>query len=149
MNTEPVPLLRRITIDAPRPVAPEPIHGTDHFGAALAAGRFETTACSRCGRLCFPPVAVCPACASRSLAWRAVEPGGTLFSATRVHAAPARFAAIAPYRLGIVDLDAGLRLLCLLMHDATREPRIGERVALVVAQWRDGPMLAAIPADAP
>ena len=52
-----------------------------------------------------------------------------------------------PYRLGIVDLDVGLRLLCLLLYPEGREPQLGEAVALVVADARDGPLLAAVPRD--
>lgn len=141
------PSMRRIRLAGTLTVPLPRIHGSQLFQAALDAGRFETTACATCGQLSFPPVAVCPACRSRALVWRAVPPEGTLFSATRVHMAPSRLASIAPYSLGIVDLDVRLRLLCLLEYSDARDPRIGERVTLVVADTQTGPLLAAVPSD--
>ena len=146
-SADAAPSLRRIRLDGALTVPPTRIHGSVPFQAALAAGRFETTACAACGQLSFPPVAVCPACRDRALVWRAVPPGGMLFSATRVHMAPCHLASMAPYRLGIVDLDVRLRLLCLLVYPDAREPRIGERVVLVVADAQGGLLLAAVPDD--
>lgn len=140
-------LLHRVEIDAPRPLPPAAIHGSERFHCALAAGRLETTGCLQCGRLAFPPVAVCPVCRGRRFAWSPLAPHGTLFSHTRVHAAPGQFLPIAPYHLALVDLDDGVRLLCLLLPQPGAQPAIGERVHLVVAQWHDGPMLAAMRSD--
>jgi uncharacterized OB-fold protein len=43
------------------------------------------------------------------VAFEEIAPTGVLHSFTEIHAAPARFASQAPYLLGIVDLDAGVR----------------------------------------
>lgn len=139
--------LRKIAVPAPRPMEPEAVFGSRRFYDALNEGRFQTTACEECGRLEFPPVTVCPSCGSRSFRWPDLTPRGILFCATRVHAAPARFDSIAPYRLGVIDQVNGLRLLCLLLHPPGREPRIGEPIELVAAIWENGPMLAGTTPD--
>lgn len=146
--------LHRVHIDALRPVAPLHTTGVAHVHAALAQGRLEVSACTGCGRLAFPPAVICPSCRGSRLAWRTMAPEGRLYSATCIHAAPGRFAAMAPYRLGLVDLDAGdgaagggLRIACLLLYPDGATPTLGEAVHLVAAIWRDGPMLAAMQAN--
>lgn len=139
--------LHKVELDAVCPVKPERVFGSAYFYEALAAQRFETTACNRCGRLAFPPVAVCPVCRCDELDWRVVPAQGTLFSSTLVYATPGSFSSIGPYRLGLIDLDAGLRLLCLLLAPSDWRAEIGQRMHLVVAQWHDCPMLAAMPID--
>jgi uncharacterized protein len=82
---------------------------TRPFYEALAQGRLVTTRCRRCGHLTFPPKGVCPRCWGQDVQFEEIAPTGVLRSFTEVCAAPAPFAADAPYLLGIVDLDAGVR----------------------------------------
>jgi uncharacterized OB-fold protein len=82
---------------------------TRPFYDALAEGRLVTTRCRSCGHLTFPPKGICPHCWRDDVEFEQIAPTGTLRSFTEIHAAPAPFAQQAPYLLGIVDLDAGVR----------------------------------------
>lgn len=82
---------------------------TRPFFDALAEGRLVTTRCRHCAHLTFPPKGICPRCWSEDVGFEEIPPTGVLRSFTEVWAAPAPFAPEAPYLLGIVDLDAGVR----------------------------------------
>jgi uncharacterized OB-fold protein len=79
--------------------------------------------------------------------WVEVSGRGRLYSATRVHAGPKRFAADLPYAVGIVDLEEGVRLVARLLGEAGPE-HLDKPVELVVTQYRDGPLFAARLIDA-
>jgi len=111
---------------------------TKLFWDALAAGRFQTTRCNACNRPSFPPKPICPHCWSESVSWVDLTGKGRLYSATTIHAGPAVFAADLPYRVGIVDLDEGLRLATRVL-DATE---LDQPVELVVLNHEDGPLYA-------
>lgn len=93
----------------PLPYPPRLTAVTRPFLEALAEGRLRTTRCRACGHLTFPPKGVCPRCWAEKVDFEDIAPTGVLRSFTEVWAAPAPFAAQAPYLLGIVDLDAGVR----------------------------------------
>ena len=80
---------------------------TATFWDGLREGKFRTTRCLRCRHITFPPKPVCPECWSDDLEWIDLSGRGILRSYTEVSAAPAIFAAEAPYVLCLVDLDEG------------------------------------------
>jgi len=129
--------------DNNHPYPPRVTAFTKPFWDALGKGQFLTTRCKNCQAQTFPPKVTCPHCWSSDLDW--VEPGisGKLYSWTRVHAAPAVFVDIAPYALGIVDLDCGIRLACPIVTDQTLQCDIP--VELISIEYRDGYQLAARP----
>ena len=62
---------------------------------------------------------------------------GMVYTETVVHAAPAQYAADAPYQLAIIDLDEGVRLTArILGKEMDDRVRIGDRVEFV--EERDG-----------
>jgi uncharacterized OB-fold protein len=116
---------------------------TQPFWEGLAAGRWQTTCCEACGRQTFPPRPMCPHCWSDRVRWSPLAARGTLYSWTRIHAAPAVFASEAPYAVGIVDLDTGIRLACRLIDTAGADWKPGMAVDMAVMQFEDGPLFAA------
>ena len=132
-----------LTMDTGRAYPPRESEFTRPFWQALSQGRWTTTGCKACGRMTFPPKSVCPHCWSPEVEWRALETRGTLYSWTRIHAAPAVFAAEAPYAVGIVDLDCGIRLGCRLVETAGVDLRPSLPVEMLVLAYRDGPLFAA------
>ncbi len=68
---------------------------------------------------------------------------GKLYSQTVVHAAPAVFQDEVPYRVGIVDLDEGVRIATRVLSE--REPALDAVVEIVVLNYRDGPLFGARP----
>ena len=116
---------------------------TRSFWDGLAEGRWQTTCCQDCGRQTFPPKPVCPHCWGTHIEWTPLSQRGTLYSWTRIHAAPTAFAGEVPYAVGIVDLDSGLRLACRLVDGTDLKP--GMAVEMTVLQYEDGPLFAARP----
>jgi len=67
---------------------PEDMLGDEHdldapYWAGLRAGELRIQCCAACGTWIWAPRGICPECHSFDLAWRAVEPVGTVFSWTR------------------------------------------------------------------
>ena len=109
---------------------------------ALDGGRLTTTRCVDCGALGFPPRNLCRGCWSRALVWTVLAPGGRLYTFTRVHVAPGAFRADAPYAIGMVDLDDGVRLMCRLVGDVEPDD-VDARVEIVVLRYDDGALFGA------
>ncbi len=132
-------MLEIIDIATPRAYPPRVSAFTRRFWSSLAEGRLETTRCTACQRFSFPPKQLCPHCWHREVAWAPLSGNGRLYAATAIHAAPLAFRAVAPYRVGIVDLDEGIRLACALLENLP----LDSPVRLVVLRHPDGPLFAA------
>jgi len=132
-------------IDRPRAFPPRMTEFTQRFWQGLAARRFETTKCEDCERLTFPPKPFCPHCWSKRVTWVSLSGRGKLYSQTVVHAAPLVFQDEVPYRVGIVDLDEGLRVATRVLADT--QPELDTAVKIVVLNYRDGPLFAARPLE--
>lgn len=131
------------TIDRVRAFPPRMTEFTQRFWQGLVSGDFQTTRCDDCGRLTFPPKPFCPHCWSERVRWVPLSGRGQLYSQTVVHAAPMAFQGETPYRVGIVDLDEGLRIATRVLAEA--EPKLDTAVEIVVLHYRDGPLFAARP----
>ncbi len=81
------------------------------FAEHLRAGRLMGSRCRACGQRSFPPRADCEACLHGEFEFVPVSGRGTLLTWTRVSAAPSGFELLAPYTLGVVDLEDGGRAL--------------------------------------
>jgi uncharacterized protein len=114
---------------------------TQRFWDAIAQGTFETTVCNDCRKFCFPPKTFCPHCWSTNTRWSELSGRGRLYSQTVIHAAPAAFQEDVPYRVGIVDLDEGLRIATRIVSDVT--PVLDVPIRMVTLLHTDGPLFAA------
>jgi len=133
--------MERIHQPGARPWPPRASAFTQRFWDALAGGEFTTTWCGACNRPSFPPKPFCPHCWSREVRWAPLAPSGRVYASTVIHAAPQVFVHEAPYRVAIVDLDAGVRLATRLL--GASDFAIGRAVELVVLAYDDGPLFAA------
>ncbi|MFM7011601.1 MAG: Zn-ribbon domain-containing OB-fold protein [Betaproteobacteria bacterium] len=118
---------------------------TQTFWNGLRSGQWQTTCCEDCKKVTFPPKPVCPHCWSPRFGWKSLGAKGTLYSWTRIHAAPAVFASESPYTVGIVDLSEGVRLACRMVADEGVALNPGMPIEMVVLQYEDGPLFAARP----
>jgi uncharacterized OB-fold protein len=142
----PATTLEIVPIDAARTYPPRVTRFTATFWQALQEGQLKTTRCESCRRLSFPPKPVCPHCWTEGICWEPLSGVGTLYSWTRIHAGPAIFEPELPYPVGVVDLDAGIRLACRLYGAAGTQWRCDMPVRMVALSYRDGPLMAACPA---
>lgn len=72
--------------------------------------RLEAGKCKTCGTVFFPPRLVCAQCRSRSFETVRLSDEGTLVTYTVIRVGPSQFADQTPYAVGIVELDAGVRI---------------------------------------
>lgn len=134
-------MMKIIEVNSPRAYPPRVTDFTEPFWTELTAGRLTTTRCKRCYEMMFPPKPICPRCLSRQVEWTSVAPRGTLYSYTVVHIAPEIFATEAPYAVGVVDLDVGLRI-AMRIKGAPSQLKVGQFGDVVCLRHPDGPYFA-------
>ena len=136
------------------PPMPPRRHG--RLALALVAqapeGVLSLLQCERCGRIDYPLRELCSNCLSDRLAWRRVDPSGTVLAvATLRRSNEPYFRDRLPMRIGSVQLDAGPVVIAWIEHEAVVA---GTRVTVGVRldASGDGSLIvapAAVPASAP
>ncbi len=101
------------------------------FADELHRGRLVGSKCNECGEKSFPPRADCANCMSGDFKLVKVKNRGKLVTFTTIHSPPDGFEDIAPYTLGLVDLDDGGRLLSWFENTEPDEIRIGMKVKVI------------------
>ena len=131
--------------------------------SAAAQGRFELQTCVDCGAVQYPPREACLRCLSHRLRWREQSGIGRLLATTTLHHSnDLYFRERLPWRLGMVQLDAGPSVMAHL-HGAVqadaqrvrlgaRLDRAGQAVLIAFpvedeAHMADDPMLREMTSD--
>jgi uncharacterized OB-fold protein len=81
------------------------------FAQYLKDGQLMGTRCKKCGATSFPPRADCEECMSGEFEFIEMSGKAQLHTFTKIVAAPTGFEDVAPYIVGVVDLDEGGRAL--------------------------------------
>lgn len=81
------------------------------FARHLKDGRLMGTRCQSCGATAFPPRADCNECLSGEFEFFELSGRAELLTFTKIVAAPTGFEDLAPYLVGVVDLEEGGRAL--------------------------------------
>jgi uncharacterized OB-fold protein len=92
--------------------------------------RYEAERCAGCGRVFFPPRAVCSRCRGRTFERTTLPHEGTLDTFTVIRVAPSGFTDQAPYAVGIVSLEGGVKVTAQVVDCNPDELAIGDRVRL-------------------
>ena len=104
----------------------------------LAASR-----CDNCGKVFFPPRAVCSTCHRKSIGKMTslkLKGTGEVHSYTLVHDAPAQLEMLKPYVVAIVKMDEGVMLTSQLIDCDPKKVEIGMRVKTTLRKLgEDGP----------
>jgi len=93
--------------------------------------------CPHCSARLFPPRDVCPHCGAPAKARFALSGKGTVYSYSRVLAAPEGYEACAPYYVALVVLDDGPMLTAQLTDVDAEEVYIGMPVEMVTRVMRE------------
>ncbi len=95
--------------------------------------------CAECGKLSVEGSRPCPFCGSLAGSIVALSGRGRLLSWTTIRVAPARYAAEAPYAVGLLELEEGLRLTARLEADPEKLTP-GQALAFVSLDPSRGPI---------
>ncbi len=82
----------------------------EQFYKFLGDGKLMAGKCQKCGKIHLPPRPICDNCYGQEFSWIEVSGKGKLLTYTIIHVAPPQFQALAPYVVGIVELESGLKL---------------------------------------
>jgi uncharacterized OB-fold protein len=97
----------------------------EQFYKHLANGKLMAGKCTRCGKIHLPPRPLCDNCFSQQFTWIPVSGKGKLLTYTIIHIAPQQFQALAPYAVGIVQLENGLKIPGMISGIAPEQLKIG------------------------
>jgi len=92
--------------------------------------RLEANACAKCDLTFFPPRLICPECQNQELVVAKLVETGKVMTYTIIHVPPSQFKDQAPYAVGIVKLDNGVKLTGQIVDCAFEEIKTGQRVKL-------------------
>ncbi|MGW4334877.1 Zn-ribbon domain-containing OB-fold protein [Rhodococcus koreensis] len=97
------------------------------FWDAAQAGSFILQRCAACNSHIFYPREQCPHCWSRALNWTEASGSGHVRSHSLVsRAGNAAWSAVAPYRIGIVELQEGPTLLTQILSSEDHTVTAGD-----------------------
>ncbi len=82
----------------------------EQFYKFLAQGKLMAGKCAHCGKIHLPPRPLCDNCFHQTFTWMEIAGKGKLLTYTVIHVAPEQFQALAPYAVGIIELENGLKL---------------------------------------
>jgi NAD(P)-dependent dehydrogenase (short-subunit alcohol dehydrogenase family)/uncharacterized OB-fold protein len=140
------PKRKNPVLRARQPTVPPLVRSRVGLGltAAAALGRFELQVCRDCGAVQYPPREACVACLSARLRWQLQDGAGELISETVLrHGQEVYFRERAPWRLGLVRLDAGPSVVAYVHEGCAAAPA---RVQVTAALDKAGQaVLVALP----
>jgi uncharacterized OB-fold protein len=90
--------------------------------------RLEAGKCKNCGLVVFPPRLICPHCKNREFEMKKLAETGKVLTFTIIRVPPQQFVDQAPYAVGIVELDDGVKLTGQIVDFNFEELKIGKRV---------------------
>lgn len=123
---------------------PRPVLDSDStpFWEGLKRNELWIQHCDECEKYIFYPRSICPHCFSADVSYVKAAGTGVIYSYTVVHRAFGPFAAEAPFVVGLVDLDEGVRMMARI-RGPREEIAIGERVRVAFLRLDDGLTLPA------
>jgi uncharacterized OB-fold protein len=92
--------------------------------------RLEAAKCAGCGKVSFPPRSVCPKCGNAKFEATALPDRGVVRTFTVIHVAPSQFEDQAPYAIGIVELDGGVKITTQIVDCPLEDIKIGQKVRI-------------------
>ena len=97
----------------------------EQFYKFLEQNKLMASECQKCGKIHLPPRPICDNCYAQNFSWKEISGKGTLLTYTIIHVAPPQFQAMAPYTVGIIQLESGLKLPGMVSGVAENDLKIG------------------------
>jgi uncharacterized OB-fold protein len=82
----------------------------EQFYKYILQGKLMGGKCGKCGKIHLPPRPMCDKCFSREMEWVEMPQKGKLMTYTIIHVAPTQFQGMAPYAVGIIELENGAKI---------------------------------------
>ena len=90
--------------------------------------RMEAGKCRNCGEIYFPGRLVCPECGHMEFEKLNLSGRGKLHTFTIVRTAPSGFTDFAPYAIGVVELEEGIRIMGQITDCDPESLKTGDRL---------------------
>lgn len=117
----------------------------EQFYKNVLQGKLLAGKCKKCGKVHLPPRPLCDECFSSEFEWKEIPQRGKLLTYTIIQVAPAQFQSMAPYAVGIVQLEDGVRIPGMIRGVALEQIKIGMELAFdfgtctATQQWPQWP----------
>jgi uncharacterized OB-fold protein len=102
----------------------------EQFYKFLAQSKLMAGKCTKCGKIHLPPRPMCDDFFGTEFTWTEISGKGKLLTYTVIHVAPPQFQALAPYAVGIVQLDSGLKLPGMISGVPHEQIKVGMELAI-------------------
>jgi uncharacterized OB-fold protein len=103
----------------------------EQFYSFMNEGKLMAGKCRKCGKIHLPPRPLCDRCLSKDFEWTSLPTTGKLLAYTIIHVAPLQFQASAPYIIGVIGFDNGLKIPGMIKHISPEQIKI--RMSLSMA----------------
>jgi uncharacterized protein len=108
---------------------PEPFT-IEQFYKFIQQGKLMGGKCLNCGKIHLPPRPICDNCYSQQFEWVNISGRGNLLTYTIINVAPSNFQALAPYAVGIVELENNIKIPGMIQNMAQEQLKIGMELTL-------------------
>lgn len=95
--------------------------------------RMDSCKCKKCNKIHFPGRLICPDCGSKEFETVRLSGKGKLVTYTIIRTAPEGFGDLAPYAVGIIEMEEGIRVMSQIVDCNPEELKIGDPLT---AQFR-------------
>jgi uncharacterized OB-fold protein len=92
--------------------------------------RLEANKCNGCGKIFFPPRLICSVCQSKDLEKTKLAETGKVITYTIIRVPPHQFVDQAPYAVGIIELDDGVKIMGQIVDCNFEDIKLGLRVMI-------------------
>jgi len=97
----------------------------EQFYKNINQGKLVGGKCKKCGKVHVPPRPLCDNCLSKEFEWTEIRPNGNLLSYTIIQVTTTQFQSMAPYAIGIVRLEDGVKIPGMIRGVALEQIKIG------------------------
>lgn len=117
----------------------------DQFYKNVSQGKLLAGKCKKCGKVHLPPRPLCDQCFANRFEWKTVSQRGKLLTYTIIQVAPSQFQSMAPYAVGIVQLEEGVQIPGMIRGVPFEQIKIGMELTLdfgtctATQQWPQWP----------